>query len=60
VGDKENETDTNSELAYTDKQQWLKLRNTMIGNSPEENIDNTTSLFDRIVVVNAFSRCEYL
>jgi hypothetical protein len=60
VGKKVNETERNVNLTYNDNEQWTKLRNNMIGNSPEENIDNTTSLFDRIVVVNAFARCEYI
>ena len=60
VGKKQNGTVTDINLPYTDQEQWLKLRNNMIGNSSDENIDNTTSLFDRIVVVNAFARCEYV
>lgn len=56
---KENETETDVEFSYTDQEQWSKLRNNMIGKSPDDNIDNTTSLFDRIVIVNAFARCEY-
>ena len=53
--EKENETDTS-----IDREQWSKLRNNMIGDSPDDNIDNTTSLFDRIVIVNAFARCKYV
>ena len=60
---KKNETEPEEEkdinMVYTDNEQWLKLRENMIGNSPEENIDNETSLFDQIVIVNAFARCKY-
>ena len=53
---KKKTTEINTKIPESDEDQWKRMRTTMKGTKPEENLDNNTSLFDRILVTNTFAR----